>query len=65
MSVRRFPCRWCGDLTEGLDLYVLCDPCQHELAWRGVVMVTPFDGAVNSPMTPEVEARLRKLLDGW
>jgi hypothetical protein len=63
MSVRRFPCRWCGDLAEGVDFYVLCDPCQHELARRGVVMVRPHDDALNSPMAPALEAQLRKLLD--
>jgi hypothetical protein len=64
MSVRRYPCRWCGDLTEGSDEYVLCSHCFREVEARGIVMVRPWDAAAHSPITPDIEARLRKLLDG-
>jgi hypothetical protein len=64
MSVRSFPCRWCGDLTEGVDEWVLCPPCFRELERRGIVMVKPRDDLVHTPITPAIEARLRKLLEG-
>jgi hypothetical protein len=63
MSVRRFPCRWCRDLTEGVDEYILCDGCFGEVERRGMVAVTPWDDAAHSPITPALEASLRKLLD--
>jgi hypothetical protein len=63
MSVRRFPCRWCLDLTEGVDEYLLCAGCFRELEQRGVVYVSPRDATAQSPISPDVEASLRRLLD--
>jgi hypothetical protein len=69
MAVPRYPCRSCGQLTEGEDAYVVCVGCLEELeaaaqadrTWRPIE-----DDIVAAPLAPhEVEARLRKLLDDW
>jgi hypothetical protein len=63
MSVRSFRCRWFGDLTDGVDEWVLCLRCFQELERLGVVVLDPWDHLMHAPITPDVEARLRKLLD--
>jgi hypothetical protein len=61
MAVLRYPCRVCGRATGGEDPYVVCEGCLAELegpAARGE--------AAGVPLSPdEVEARVRRLLDGW
>lgn len=74
MYVSRFPCRACGQSTEGEDTYVVCSRCLAELeppsgqyaqeqeTWHR----SPPGGAMHVPLAPdEVEARVKKLLDGW
>ena len=62
MSVRWYPCRWCGDSAAGLDIYLLCAACLTELQARGV-LVRLRDMAVNAHLTPSEEANVRRLLD--
>lgn len=63
MSVQRFPCRVCGSLTSGVDSYVVCSDCLRDFERRFNGDVKPHDEIAHAHITPEVEARLRKLLD--
>ena len=74
MTASRFPCRVCGQSTEGIDVYVVCSDCvaeyeQHavdRLAEGGRSQFLPPTSSTQASLTPgEVEARLRKLLDDW
>jgi hypothetical protein len=62
MSVRWFPCRWCGESAAGVDTYVLCAACLAELQARGV-LARPPEKSVHVPLTPREEANVRRLLD--
>jgi hypothetical protein len=62
MSVRWYPCRWCGESAAGVDIYVLCAACLTELRARGVLAKLPEE-AVDAPLTPCEEANVRRLLD--
>ena len=74
MTASRFPCRVCGQSTEGVDVYVVCSDCVAEYEQHAVDRLTE-DGQSQylpstcstqaSPMAGELEARLRKLLDDW
>jgi len=63
MSVRRFPCRVCGSLTSGADSYVVCADCLGEVELRFSEGVNSNDEFAHAPIPPEVEAKLRKLLN--
>jgi hypothetical protein len=74
MTASRFPCRVCGQSTEGVDVYVVCSDCVAEYDRRAVEgpgddvrsAYLPPTGPVHLPLTAgEVEARLRKMLDDW
>lgn len=74
MTASRFPCRVCGQATEGVDAYVVCSDCVAEYEQRaaerrgddGRSPFLPSTGPVPLPLTTgEMEARLRKLLDDW
>jgi hypothetical protein len=69
MAVSRFPCRSCGQPTEGVDPYVVCSWCLDELeaaARHAELQWAADDDFVVTPLAPhEVEARLRRLLDDW
>jgi hypothetical protein len=69
MAVSRFPCRSCGQPTEGEDAYVVCAGCLEELdaaAEYDRGRRPGEDDVVATPLAPhEVEAQLRKLLDDW
>ena len=74
MTPSRFPCRVCGQSTEGVDVYVVCSDCVAEYEQRaserlgddGRSPSLPSAGHVPQPLTAgEVEASLRKLLDDW
>lgn len=74
MSIKRYPCRICGRSTDGADTYVVCAECADEydrltdLAGASVFVtpsVVPPDLSCPEPMSPEVEAWLRRLLDDW
>jgi len=74
MTPSRFPCRLCGQSTEGVDAYVVCSDCVAEYEQYAaerlggddrMPFVPPAD-PVALPLTAgEMEARLRKLLDDW
>ena len=60
----RFPCRVCGQPTHGLDTYVVCSDCLARFDMRA--RERDGDGVRHlPPITGEVEARLRELVDGW
>jgi hypothetical protein len=64
MAVSRFPCRVCGQLTDGADTYVVCSDCT--LAFERRFRESIGDGVRHlPPITGETEAHLRKLLDDW
>jgi hypothetical protein len=64
MAVSRYPCRVCGQPTEGMDTYVVCSGCLLRVEMRS--KERDGDGVDHlSPITGETEARLRKLLDDW
>ena len=66
MPARRFPCRVCGTATEGVDTYVVCADCLHDYdnGFRtGMASFRLYDELAHAPLTPEDDARLRKLLD--
>jgi hypothetical protein len=68
MPARRFPCRVCGASTDGVDTYVVCADCLRDFDTgrrTGVVLrnVRPYDALAHARMTPEDEARVRRLLD--
>jgi hypothetical protein len=74
MATSYFPCRVCGQLTVGVDVYVVCAACAAEYEQRagqrlgeeGLSPQFPLTGQMHLPLTAsEVEARLRKLLDDW
>jgi hypothetical protein len=63
MGVRWSPCRVCGDATAGEDSYVICGDCALDFAERCLGTRKPADDLARAPITPEIEAQLRKLLD--
>jgi hypothetical protein len=63
MTVRRYPCRWCQKPIEGIDSYVMCPECVDDLAQQFTGTIRVRDDLARSPITPTVEASLRKLLD--
>jgi len=63
MGGRWFPCRVCGDATAGEDSYVICGDCALDFADRRVRTQIPRDDLARALMTPEDEARVRRLLD--
>ena len=74
MTAPYFPCRVCGQSTEGVDVYVVCADCAAEYERRADERqggedqppYLPSTGPVQAPLTAsEIEARLRKLLDDW
>ena len=73
MPASRYPCRVCGQSTEGQDSYVVCPPCVEDFEMRAGERESTALQAFRSPAEPpvvplspdEVEARLRKLLDDW
>ena len=74
MTPSRFPCRLCGQSTEGVDAYVVCSDCvfefeQHAAERPGADGRMPFVAPTDPLALPlsagEMEARLRKLLDDW
>ena len=74
MTRSRFPCRVCGQSTDGVDVYVVCSDCVTEYEQRardrlgddGRSPCLPPSCSTQVPLTAgEVEARLRKLLDDW
>ena len=74
MTPSRFPCRLCGQSTDGVDAYVVCSDCvaeyeQHAAERQGEDgrsrFLSPTDPTTLSLTAGEMEARLRKLLDDW
>ena len=68
MGPHSFPCRVCGASTEGVDTYVVCADCLRDFdngLRTGMVLgnVRIYDELAHAPLTPEDEARLRKLLN--
>ncbi|HZO28422.1 MAG TPA: hypothetical protein VFH48_20800 [Chloroflexota bacterium] len=64
MAPSSFPCRVCGQATQGVDAYVVCPACLlgFEMRFRERV----GDGVDHLPsIAGDVEARLRQLLDDW
>ena len=64
MAATHFPCRVCGQPTQGADDYVVCSDCVMGYEMRS----RERDGdGVNHlpPITGETEAGLRRLLDDW
>ena len=60
MGLPWFPCRVCGLSMEGTDAYVVCDACVRDFDTGSTAC---YDALAHEPLTPEDEARLRKLLD--
>ena len=74
MTPSRFPCRLCGQSTDGVDAYVVCADCAAEYERYaggrpgddGRWSYPPPTGPAGLPLSAgEVEASLRKLLDDW
>jgi hypothetical protein len=76
MHSSRFPCRVCGQATDGLDTYVICADCaeEYELRSDGPVQGRPDPAsAADTPMAltsvplsdDEIQERLRHLLNDW
>ena len=73
MHSSRFPCRVCGQATEGIDTYVICIDCAEEYEFRADGPVThrpdaPPSGAAATrhPLSEDEQLeRLRALLDDW
>lgn len=72
MHRSRFPCRVCGQSTDGPDTYVICQDCvdEYERLAEWPATGRPDFAAVEAPTLyplsdDEVEARLRHLLDSW
>jgi hypothetical protein len=63
MNVRWYACRVCGGSTAGEDSYVVCSDCLKHYEQRPRVNFQDYDEAAHAPISPEVEAHLRKLLD--
>ena len=64
MSGSRFPCRVCGQPTDAQDTYVVCVDCATRFEMRA--RERDGDGIRHlPPITGEVEARLRALVDDW
>ena len=72
MYMSRFPCRVCGQPTEGLDTYVVCHDCLEAFEARAGRRST-YEADAQMPMAiagiplspDEVQERLRALLDSW
>ena len=72
MHSSRYPCRVCGQATDGLDTYVICLDCaeEYELRSDGPVKDRP-DAAPSAALSghplsdDEKLERLRALLDDW
>jgi hypothetical protein len=64
MDPLRFPCRVCGTSTDGVDTYVVCVDCLQDFdsGRRSGMRLQPNDELARAPLTPEAEARVRKLL---
>jgi hypothetical protein len=65
MTARRYPCFICHDFTEGADEYAVCRDCLRKIDREAAATRRQRDTLVYSPITPEVEAQLRRLLDDW
>jgi hypothetical protein len=63
MTAPRYPCFICHYFTEGADEYVVCRACLHRIDREAAATKRQRDTLVYSPITPEVAARLRRLLD--
>jgi hypothetical protein len=63
VDVSFFPCCVCGCSTFGIDRYVVCANCEKEYDQRPFWEIQDYDEVAYASITPEVEARLRKLLD--
>jgi hypothetical protein len=48
---------------EGPDTYVVCDACVRDFDKGSTGWIRLYDALAREPLSPEVEARLRKLLD--
>lgn len=72
MHRSRFPCRVCGQSTDGTDTYVICLDCAEDFELRmdgpryDRSDDVPVVAVTSVPLSPdEIEARLRHLLDSW
>jgi hypothetical protein len=65
MDLRQHSCYFCGDPTNGEDSYVACVPCLLTLEREAAIDRRRRKDAARSRITPEVEARLRRLLNDW
>jgi len=72
MHSSRYPCRVCGQATDGVDTYVICVECadEYELRSEGPVRdrpdVVPAVEFTGVPLSEdEIQERLRDLLDNW
>ena len=73
MTASRFPCRICGQATDGPDSYVVCPDCIAELdllsgiqhADEEYARLAGHDLVHVTPSQDEIDARIRKLLDDW
>jgi hypothetical protein len=73
MAALRFPCRICGQSTDGTDTYVVCADCIEELDLLSSVQAvdeehdrpSPHDLVHVAQSQDEIDARIRKLLDDW
>ena len=63
MTARRYPCFVCLELTERADEYAVCRPCLRRIDREAAAMGRERDDLARSPITPAVEASLRRLLD--
>jgi hypothetical protein len=64
----RYVCKWCGEMTEAVDRYVICPRCVRDLHRRldrhtkAGGDTTKSEDVARSLLTPEERARVRKLL---
>ena len=76
MHRSRFPCRVCGQATDGLDTYVICLACAEEYELRSDGPVRGRPDAAPAELPPvamtgyplsedEQLERLRHLLNDW
>jgi hypothetical protein len=72
MHSSRYPCRVCGQATDGLDTYVICLDCAEEYELRSDGPVKDRPEAAPSvvlslyPLSEDEQLeRLRALLDDW